>query len=374
MERILNLNDEYYMKRALSLARRGLGRTNPNPIVGAVIVRNDEIIGEGYHRYYGGSHAEINTIRNAKGEIKGATLYVTLEPCCHYGKTPPCVDAIIEGGVGRVVIGTMDSNPMVKGKSIGILKQRGVEITVGVLEEECYRLNEAYFKHMGTGIPLVTLKFAQTLDGRIATVTGNSRWISSEPSRKLAHKLRSLYDGILVGVGTVLADDSQLTVRLVKGRNPTRIVLDSELRIPVSSKVLRDQEVSHTIVATTPRAEKEKFRQLSAMGIEVLVVQADEEGRVDLKVLLGMLGERGISSLLVEGGTTVTTALLQQGLVDKLVVFIAPKILGKGIEAIGDLGIKDIDQALKLSRVRSYRRGEDMVVEARLDNTETRKT
>lgn len=363
------MSDEYYMRKALRLARRGLGKTNPNPMVGALVVRNGEIIGYGYHRRYGESHAEINAIRDAGGEISGATLYVTLEPCCHYGKTPPCVDALLQGNIGRVVIGTVDPNPLVNGKSIGILSRRGVETKVGVLEEECRKLNEVYFKYIQTALPFVTLKFAQTLDGRIASATGNSHWISSASSRRLAHRLRSLYDGILVGLGTVLADDPQLTVRLVKGRNPIRIVADSRLRIPLSAKVLRDQDVTPTIIATTPRADRERFSSLKEMGIEVLTVDEDERGEVDLKDLLKSLGKRGISSVLVEGGASIITSLLHQRLVDKMVIFIAPKIMGKGIEAVGDLGIGDMSHTMKLSIVRTFRSGEDLVIEARVKDT-----
>jgi diaminohydroxyphosphoribosylaminopyrimidine deaminase/5-amino-6-(5-phosphoribosylamino)uracil reductase len=335
-------------------------------MVGALIVRNGQVIGQGYHHHYGGSHAEINAIQDAGEEVSGATLYVTLEPCCHYGKTPPCVEAIIKGNISRVVIGTVDPNPLVNGKTIDILKQRGIETKVGVRGEECYRLNEAYFKHIQTGIPFVTMKFAQTLDGRIATITGNSQWISSERSRELAHKLRALHDGILVGMGTILADKPQLTVRLVKGRNPLRIIPDSKLRIPLSSKILRDQDITPTIIATTPRADEEKLSLLRKMGVEVLMIDEDEKGEVNLKDLLRKLGKRGISSLLVEGGARIITSFLHQELVDKVVIAIAPKIMGKGIEAVGDLGIQDVDHALRLSFAKIYRAGGDIVVEARI--------
>lgn len=361
----MKLSDEYYMKKALRLARRGLGKTSPNPMVGALIVRNDEIIGQGYHRRYGGSHAEINAIRNARGRISGATLYVTLEPCCHYGKTPPCLDAILKGDLRRVVVGTVDPNPLVNGKAIEILKQWGIETKVGVLGEECSRINEVYFRYIQTGIPFVTLKFAQTLDGRIASASGNSRWISSESSLKWTHKLRSFHDAILVGMGTVLRDDPQLTVRLVKGRNPLRIVPDSRLRIPLSSNILKDQEIAATIIATTSQADGEKLSSLRQMGIEVLMVERSKEGEVDLKDLLKKLGKKGISSILVEGGATIITSLLRQELVDKVVVILAPKIMGKGVDAVGDLGILDIGRALKLSFVKTYRKGEDLIIEAR---------
>lgn len=363
-----NLLDEDYMRQALQLARKGLGKTSPNPMVGAIIVRDNQIIGKGYHHRYGGNHAEIDAIQNAVGNIDRATLYVTLEPCCYHGKTPPCVEAIIQNNIGRVVIGTLDPNPLVNGRSIEILKQRQIEIRVGVLEEECRYLNEAHFKYMTTSVPLVTLKFAQTLDGRIATVTGNSRWISSEKFRRLAHKLRATNDAIMVGIDTVLADDPQLTVRLVKGRNPARIVLDSRLRIPLDAEVVRSREVALTIIATTPSADEQKLSCLREMGIEVLVTQEDEAGEVDLGYLLRILGQRGISSVLVEGGAGVITSLLRQNLVDKMIIAVAPKIMGRGIEAVGELNIRDVNQTLKLSFRKIYRMGEDLIIEAKVNH------
>ncbi len=362
--------DQYYMKQALILARRGLGKTSPNPMVGAVIVKDGKIIGRGYHRKFGGKHAEVNAIESAEENLKGATIYVTLEPCCHYGKTPPCTDAVIRNKLGRVVIGALDPNPRVGGKGVEILRQHGIETITGVLEEECRSLNEAHFKYMTTGLPLVTVKFAQTLDGRIASATGNSRWISSEKSRRLAHKLRAINDAVMVGIGTVLADDPRLTVRLVRGRNPARVILDSVLRIPPDSKVVTEKGAAATIIAATARADGEKVSRLRETGVEVLLTQEDERGEVDIKHLLGMLGQRGISSVLVEGGTGVITALLRLGLADKLVIFVAPKIMGKGIEAVGELNIADVDHALKLTFNRVYRLGEDLVIEARVSRQE----
>jgi diaminohydroxyphosphoribosylaminopyrimidine deaminase/5-amino-6-(5-phosphoribosylamino)uracil reductase len=361
------LLDEDYMKQALQLARRGLGKTSPNPMVGAIIVKDNRIIGKGYHHHYGGKHAEINAIQSASENIDRATLYVTLEPCCYHGKTPPCVDAITRNNIGRVVVGTLDPNPLVNGKSVAILKRQGIETRVGVLEKECRDLNEAHFKYMTTGLPLVTLKFAQTLDGRIATATGDSRWISSEKFQRLAHKLRASNDAIMVGIDTVLADDPQLTVRLVKGRNPSRIILDSRLRIPLDARVFRNREVAPTIVATTSRADEKKLAHLREKGIEVLVVKEDEDGEVDLKHLLSILGERGISSVLVEGGAGVITSLLRRNLVDKMVIAVAPKIMGKGIEAVGELNIREVSQTLKLSLRKIYRMGEDLVIEAKVN-------
>jgi len=336
-------------------------------MVGAVIVKDDRIIGKGYHHRFGGKHAEVNAINDAEESLEGAALYVTLEPCCHYGKTPPCTDAIIQNKIGRVVIGALDPNPQVKGKSVEILNRHGIETRVGVIEEECRSLNEAHFKYMATGIPLVTLKFAQTIDGRIATAAGSSQWISSERFQSLAHKLRATNDAVMVGAGTVLVDDPRLTVRAAKGRNPLRVILDSGLRIPLDSKVLGNQEAAPTIIATTPRADETKLSRLRQMGIEVLVIPANGEGKVDLSHLLGTLGKRGISSVLVEGGSSVITSLLRQGLADKLVIAIAPKIMGKGIEAVGELNISDVNQSLKLSFTRIHRVGEDIVIEARVE-------
>jgi len=361
------VSDEEYMKLALRLARKGLGKTRPNPMVGAVIVKGDLIIGQGYHHCFGGDHAEIDAFKSARESLAGATLYVTLEPCCHRGegkKTPPCTDAIIRERIGRVVIGTLDPNPRVCGNGIKHLNEHGIETKIGVLEAECRALNEVFFKFMSTGVPFVTLKFAQTLDGRIAAATGDSKWISGEKFRKLAHKLRSVHDAVLVGIDTVLADDPELTVRLVKGRNPTRVILDSRLRIPPKAKVLTSD--APTIIATTPRAGEKKLSRLRETGVEVLTVPVDEQGDVDLRELLKMLAERNVSSVLVEGGSGVITSFLRWKLVDKIIVAVAPKIMGRGVEAVGDLNIKDVSQALKLDFMKVYRLGEDVVIEGRL--------
>lgn len=356
------------MKLALKLARKGLGKTNPNPMVGAIIVKDNRIIGRGYHQRYGGNHAEINAFQNARESLNRATLYVTLEPCCYHGKTPPCVDALIQNNISRVVIGTLDPNPRVNGRSVEILNRHGIETKVGVLVEECRDLNEAHFKYMTTGLPLVTMKFAQTLDGRIATTTGDSRWISSAEFRRLAHQLRATNDAVMVGIETVLTDDPQLTVRLVKGRNPTRVILDTRLRIPLDAEVVQSREVAPTLIATTSRANEKKLPRLREMGIEVLIIPEDEAGEVDLRNLLRALGERNISSLLVEGGAGVITSLLRQNLADRVILAIAPKIMGKGIEAVGELNIREVSQALKLSFKKIYRVGEDLVIEARVSS------
>jgi len=360
------LNDEYFMRKALTLARRGSGKTSPNPMVGALFVRDNIIIGQGYHRRFGGNHAEINAIADAEGEIDGATLYVTLEPCCHHGKkTPPCLDALLKYNLERVVIGTEDPNPQVNGRSVEILRKRGIDTRVGVLTGECHRLNEAYFKYIQTGIPFVTLKFAQTLDGRIASATGDSRWISSQKSLRFSHKLRSLHDAVLVGAGTVEKDDPRLTVRLVKGKSPIRIIADSRLRIAPGSKVLKEQDIARTVIVSTSQADGRKISSLRKMGIQTLVAREDTEGKVDLGDLLSKMGEMNISSILVEGGKEIITSFIRQGLVDKYIVISAPKIMGAGIDAVGNLGITDVDNALQLSFVKAYRNGQDLIIEAK---------
>lgn len=366
MEDTTDLADKFYMREALRLARKGLGRVNPNPMVGTLVVKGGKIIGKGYHRKFGGPHAEVHALRSVKEEPKGATLYVTLEPCCHYGKTPPCVDLIIEKGIGRVVVGTVDPNPLVAGRGIGILQNRGIQVTVAVLERECRQLNEAYFKYFETGLPFVTLKMAQSLDGRIATKDGSSRWISSPDSLKLAHGWRAIHDSVMVGIDTVLCDDPSLTVRLVKGRNPHRLIVDSKLRIPMKNRVLSDGSASRTTILTTGQADPKRIEKLETLGARVHQVRADSQGQVDLMAALQVLAKEGITSILVEGGAKLATSLLNAGLVNRLLVVIAPKIIGKGIEAIGDLGIGDVNQALRLSIEKTRRVGEDLVVVARV--------
>jgi diaminohydroxyphosphoribosylaminopyrimidine deaminase/5-amino-6-(5-phosphoribosylamino)uracil reductase len=360
------LKDEFYMKMALRLARKGEGRTSPNPMVGAVIVRGGRIAGQGYHRAFGDKHAEIRAIENASGDLRGTTFYITLEPCSHFGKTPPCVDRILEIKPSRVVVGSADPNPRVSGKSIRLLRRHGIKVTTGILEKECRALNEVFFKYMATGYPFVTVKYAQTLDGRIATRTGRSRWISSPPSLKFAHRLRSLHDSILVGSGTILKDDPELTCRLVKGRTPLRVIVDPALEVPLSSKVLLDQDRAKTVIFTTTRGQRAKLKTLGNGGVDVRVVDDDRGGRVDLRELLKALGQEGISSVLVEGGSRIITSFLKEGLADRIVVVTAPKILGKGIVAVGDLGIDDLDRAIRLDIKKIARSGDDIVLDARM--------
>ncbi len=356
-------DDNYYMGMAVRLARKGIGETSPNPMVGAVIVKNGEVVGRGYHKKSGDHHAEINAINNAKCNIRGSTIYITLEPCSHYGKTPPCVDSLIKNAPGRVVIGTLDPNPVVNGKGVKLLRSKGIKVEVGILDDECRQLNEYFFKFVKTGMPFITVKYAQTLDGRIATKTGDSQWISSEASRKYVHILRRINDCIMVGVGTVVADNPQLTVRHVKGRNPLRVIVDSKLRLPIKSSVLTDLQSNKTIIATTSKAPTRKITAVKKQGAEVLVVKKERNGRVSLNDLLKELGKRDIMSVLVEGGSEIITFLLKADLVDKMIIPISPKIIGAGLEAIGDLNITQIKNAIQFSSIKTLKSGDDMIFE-----------
>jgi len=366
MKKNTTKDDNYYMKMAIRLAGKGIGKTSPNPMVGAVIVKDGKIIGSGYHKRCGDCHAEINAINSVKGSIRGSTFYITLEPCSHYGRTPPCVDTLIMKGLKRVVLGTPDPNPEVNGKGIKILRSKGIQVDVGILDTECRKLNERYFKFIKTGIPYVTVKYAQTLDGRIATKSGDSQWISSEASRRYVHHLRSVNDCIMVGVGTVATDNPKLTVRHVKGRNPLRIIVDSKLRIPIKSYVLTDDNSHLTIIATTSNAPSGKVTAVKKLGVEVLIMNKDRSGMVNLPNLLKELGKRKITSVLVEGGSEIVTSLLKANLVDKMIIPIAPKIIGKGLEAIGDLNINKIKDAIKFSSFKTMKKGDDIIFEGTL--------
>ena len=359
-------NDEFYMQLAIKLARKGRGYASPNPLVGAVIVKNGRIIGQGYHKRYGDHHAEVNALKNALEDVTGATLYVTLEPCCHEGKTPPCTENIVRNQLGKVVIGAIDLNPLVSCRGITYLQQQGIEIKTGVLENECRRLNEIFFHYMKTGMPFVTVKYAQTLDGRIAAANGRSQWISSEQARKFAHQLRAEHDAVLVGAETVIKDNPELTIRLCRGRNPLRIVVDSNLRIPSQAKILQNLSAAKTVIATTKTADDLQYKHLAALGVEIITIDANNEGKVDLKKLFSILATRGISSILVEGGAQVITFVLKNDLASRLVTIIAPKIIGKGFEAVGDLQISDLDNSKKLVFQKIKRIGPDIMIDSRL--------
>jgi diaminohydroxyphosphoribosylaminopyrimidine deaminase / 5-amino-6-(5-phosphoribosylamino)uracil reductase len=357
--------DERFMRRALALAKKGEGSVSPNPLVGAVIVRDGRIIAEGFHRCCGRDHAEIDAVSHATEAIAGATIYVTLEPCSHHGRTPPCVETLIVHQPARVVIGAVDPNPLVSGRGIEALKKSGIETLVGVLEEECREINRVFFKYIRTGLPFVTLKFAQTLDGRIAAASGHSRWISSPPSLRFAHRLRAHNDAILVGASTVAVDDPALTCRLVRGRNPIRIVVDSRLRLSPDSIIFSDGK--RTLAVSSHRAPAKRRILLEKKGIEVVQIGSNPEGRIDLHELLTLLGKREISSLLVEGGANLATSFLRERLADRLIVILAPKIVGVGINAIGNLDIRRIDDALTYRFERITRCGPDLILILRTD-------
>ena len=358
--------DEDYMKLALNLAHKGQGYTSPNPMVGAVLVKNGEIIGKGYHRRCGAAHAEVNAINSARADVAGATLYVTLEPCCHHGQTPPCTDVIIKNKIRRVVIGSIDANPLVSCRGINLLQSNGIEVTTGVCEKECRALNEVFFHYMETNLPFITLKFAQTLDGRIATATGHSKWISCDKSLTYAHKLRAQHDAILVGINTIITDNPELTVRHVRGRNPLRVVVDSKLKISPKAKVLQTTGKVKTLIATTKKPDDPAFKKISATGAIVLPCRANKKGRVDLKDLFRKLAARNISSVLVEGGARVITSVLENNLAQRIVVVIAPKIMGTGTQAVGDLNINRIDAAKKLAVQNIFKSGDDIIIDSRL--------
>lgn len=361
------INDEYYMRSALKLARKGKGHVSPNPLVGAVIVKNNRIIGQGYHKRYGGPHAEVNAINSACESIAGATLYVNLEPCCHEGKTPPCVESIIKHKIGKVVIGSIDSNPLVSRRGLNYLLSHGIKVTTGVLEDECRRLNEIFFYYMETGMPFITVKYAQTLDGRIATASGQSQWISSGAALKFAHQLRAEHDAVLAGMGTVFKDNPELTVRHIRGRNPLRLVVDSSLKIPLDAKILQNLSGAKTLVATTKTGDDQQFQRIADSGAEIITIDADEHGTVDLKKFFKYLATRGVSSVLVEGGAQVITDVLKNNLASRLVSIIAPKIIGKGIETVGDLQINDLNCAKILSFKKIKRIGPDIMIDSRFN-------
>ncbi len=343
------------MARAFKLAEKGMGRTSPNPAVGAVLLKDGEIISTGYHRKAGLPHAEIEALNAAGDKARGATLVTTLEPCSHFGKTPPCADAIIEAGIAKVVSAISDPNPLVRGRGFKRLRDAGIEVVDGVLTEQAKEFYRPYFKFISTGLPYVTLKWAQSLDGRIATKIGNSQWISSQPSQIYSHKLRAVNDAIIVGRKTVIFDNPRLTTRLVKGPNPIRVVISGSGRLPGNRALFIDGQ-SPTYVATLPKTVRKgrgKFQFIS--------VRKGRNGLV-LKDLLGKLAKMGIMSVLVEGGSGVITSFLSQKMADKIIVFAAPILIGDGIQAVGDLGINKLVNSIKLSELQVKRAGPDLMI------------
>lgn len=349
--------DIRYMTLALELAGRGRGTTSPNPMVGSLVVRGDEIVGRGWHVRAGGDHAEVIALREAGELARGATLYVTMEPCCHYGKTPPCTEAVIRSGIRRVVAAMTDPNPLVSGGGFARLAEHGIEVEPGVLEAQARKLNEAYLTWISTGRPFVTLKLAATLDGKIAARDGSSKWITGPEARRRVHQLRAWSDAVMVGSGTVLADNPRLTVRDAEGRDPLRVILDSRLRITPDALVYAD---SRAVVAASATADPSRAAELERRGIEVL--RPGGEGRYPLDELLSELGKRRIASLFCEGGGALAGALLREGLADRILLFLAPKILGSGRDVFGDIGASTIGDALPLKEIEIERLGSDLLV------------
>lgn len=367
---------EKYMKIALAQAKRALGRVSPNPLVGAVVVKRGEIVGVGYHHRAGSPHAEINALNKAGGKARNADLYVTLEPCCHYGRTPPCVETIVDRGIKKVVIGMIDPNPKVAGKGIAKLKAAGILTASGVLEEECRKLNEVYVHYITRSIPFVILKVASSLDGKIATRTGDSRGITGEQSLARVHALRDQVDAILVGSGTVKTDDPLLTTRLggKRGKDPVRVIVDSTLSISPRARVFNPHSRSGVIVATTNRAPTRKKEQIEKAGGTIITV-ASKDGRVSLRSLMRTLGKREITSVLIEGGTGISTSAFNEGIVDKIIFFYAPKILG-GSRAYGIIAGKGFDRISRAHKVHDLtvkKCGDDVLVEGYLNKPDPKR-
>lgn len=355
-------DDVRWMQRALRLAARGRGATSPNPMVGAVILKGPRVAGEGCHRRAGGPHAEIFALRRAGRAARGATMYVTLEPCCHHGRTPPCTDAIIAAGLARVVVACPDPNPRVNGRGLRQLRRAGIEVKLGVLREEAQRLNRAYLKHTESGLPMVSLKAAMSLDGKIATARGESKWITGERARAYGRRLRSHHDAVLVGVGTVLADDPELTVRIGRRPSPLRIVLDSRGRTPPTARLLSADE-RPPVVAVTRLAPAARRKRLERAGAEVWVLPSSKGG-VSLRALMKRLGDLGVQSVLVEGGGKAAAGALAAGLVDRVYFFLAPRIIGGATAPTsveGD-GARRLADAWRIERLQVRRIGEDLLI------------
>lgn len=365
------MTDEQYMARAIELAELGRGWVNPNPVVGAVIVKEGKIIGEGYHERYRGLHAERNAFASLTESAEGADLYVTLEPCCHYGKTPPCTEAIIAHKIRRVVIGSDDPNPKVAGKGIAQLKKAQILVETGVMKEECDRLNPVFFHYITTNTPYVVMKYAMTVDGKIATKTGASKWITGEKARLMVQEMRHCYMGIMVGIGTVLADDPMLNVRLEGKKSPVRIICDSRLRIPLDSKICQTAGEYRTIVACGNiegggEAGENKADRLRALGVEVVSLP-DACGRVDLLSLMRYLGSQKIDSIFLEGGGELNDSFLRAGLVQALKVFVAPKVFGgrEGRSPVQGIGVETPEQGMAFVLEKTSAIGEDLLLEYR---------
>lgn len=358
---------EEYMRRALELARKGEGHTSPNPMVGCVVVKDGRIISEGYHEKYGEFHAERNALTRCTEDTAGADLYVTLEPCCHQGKTPPCTDIIIEKKIARVFVGSMDSNPLVAGKGVQILRDHGIYVETGILDAECWKLNEVFYHYIATKTPFVVMKYAMTLDGKIACATGDSKWVTGEIARTQVHRMRGRYRGIMVGIGTVLADDPMLNCRVEGGMDPVRIICDSNLRIPTESQIVKTASDIETIVACSQEAleserKQEKIRRLKEAGIQIIGTEGAHG--VNLVELMKKLGGQNIDSILLEGGGTLNASALEDGIVNKVYAYIAGKLIG-GMDArspVEGMGIDRMADAITLQNVEIEKLGDDFCI------------
>ncbi|MBQ9234676.1 MAG: bifunctional diaminohydroxyphosphoribosylaminopyrimidine deaminase/5-amino-6-(5-phosphoribosylamino)uracil reductase RibD [Lachnospiraceae bacterium] len=343
--------DEKYMDMAITLAKKGIGAVNPNPLVGAVIVKDDKIIGQGYHKVYGGLHAEREAFNSLTQSAEGADMYVTLEPCCHHGKQPPCVEAIVEHKIKRVYVGSDDPNSLVSGRGYDYLLKHGIEVHTHIMKDECDALNDIFFHYITTKTPYVIMKYAMTMDGKIAAYTSKSKWISNEASRHNSQELRNRCSGIMVGIGTVFADDPMLTCRLEDGHNPVRIICDTKLRIPIDSNIVRTAKDVRTVVAAgesinNDEKYKDKFNKLMENGIEVIFIE-EEDGEINLKLLMNRLGELGIDSIIIEGGGTLNYSALKAKIVNEVMIYMAPKLLGgkEALTAVEGQGFEEPDLA-----------------------------
>jgi len=364
-------DDTYYMNKALELAKKGKGRVSPNPLVGAVVVNDNEIVGKGYHKKAGTPHAEVHAIEDAGDQAEGATLYVNLEPCCHIGKTPACSIKIINSNIKRLVVAMEDPNPLVAGKGFKQLKEAGIEVKLGVLEERAKKLNEIFIKNMREKSPFIYLKTAQTLDGFLATSTGDSRWVTNEKARAYGHRLRHKVDGILVGIGTVLSDNPRLTTRLEaeEGIDPIRIVLDSKLRTPLDANIINEKSNSKTMIFTGQDYDKNKFAEFKEReNVQVIILSYDQDNKLDLEEMLHILYDMEVMSILIEGGGTVNHSFINKKLIDKIYTFIAPKILGgnDGIPAFKGKGSKKIKDSFKLKNIEYEKLADNFLIKGDL--------
>ena len=355
------ISHKKYMDMAIKLAERGKGYVSPNPLVGCIIVKRGKIVGRGYHKKFGEAHAEINALKIAGKKAMNATLYVNIEPCSHWGKTSPCTEKIVESGIREVVVGMEDPNPVVDGYKE--LKFRGLKTRIGILRRNAKKINESYVKYIKTKKPFVILKLAMSLDGKIATSTGDSKYITSREARRYVHQLRSEADAVMVGINTVIKDNPLLDSRLVKGKNPTKIVVDSTLKISEKAKIFKDP--SKVIIATTKNAPKKKIDELHQRGVRVLVLGL-KNGLVDLKELMKELGKSGITPVIIEGGAELSGNAIKERIVDKVLMFTAPKIIGNGLGPIKNLGIKKVNKAIKLKNIVTRSIGKDILVEGYL--------